>query len=191
MSLVSEPSSAVSILLAFGEPREKATAAELRTLLHRHDLSGLQWTSTVVIERGAVPHSHPVLTLNTANSGDALLSAYFHEQLHWWTAEHPGTRSAISAIHHEWSTVPTADRGGARDADSTRLHLIVCHLERRALQYLLGQERAAHVIEAQISRQIYPWVRRAVVLGETQLDQILADRGLLPSRLDIDPPFSQ
>jgi hypothetical protein len=47
----------------------------------------------MVIKERAIPHSHPVLTLNTRNldSDDQLLSAFLHEQLHWYLDAHKPT----------------------------------------------------------------------------------------------------
>jgi hypothetical protein len=41
-----------------------------------------------------IPHSHPVLTLSDRYGGDDdfLLTAYLHEQLHWWSMGCPGAQ---------------------------------------------------------------------------------------------------
>jgi hypothetical protein len=69
-----ESVSEVVIETASDDPRELRTAAELRELLVTCDLTGLQWTSRVVIEHRVIPHSHPVLTFNTRAHGDHLLA---------------------------------------------------------------------------------------------------------------------
>ena len=51
----------------------------------------------VLIENWAVPHSHPVLTMNTRTAGDDLLSTYLHDQMHGWTDAQLGISDAINA----------------------------------------------------------------------------------------------
>lgn len=45
-------------------------------------------TRDVVVEEKAIPHSHPVLTLNTQylKNDNALLATFIHEQFHWLEA---------------------------------------------------------------------------------------------------------
>ena len=81
----------IEIELAGGSPRERQAEAQLRRLLAAHDLDAaglgaLIVTRRVRIESGAVPHSHPVLTLNTRHLGDdeRQLATFLHEQLHWY-----------------------------------------------------------------------------------------------------------
>lgn len=176
-----EPVSEVTIETASDHPRELQTADALRELLATCDLSGLQWTSRVVVENWVIPHSHPVLTLNTRVQGDQLLAAYLHEQMHWWTAQHPGFGSAISDTRREWPSVP--DEGGAGDEHSTRLHLIVCHLERRAMERVVGRSRTTAVLRDQIHGQVYPWVYSEIEIRQQVLDQVCTSRDLWPDRI--------
>jgi hypothetical protein len=178
-----ESVSEVAIETASDDPRELRTAAQLRELLVTCDLTGLQWTSRVVIEHRVIPHSHPVLTLNTRVHGDHLLATYLHEQMHWWTSEHPGFGLAIRDTRREWPTVPDTDEGGARDERSTRLHLIVCHLERRAMEVVAGKSRAAAVLGEQILDRIYPWVYGQIEIHDRLLDEICSERHLWPARV--------
>ena len=76
----------MSISLATGTEGEARARDQLLLLLDRYELHRWQFTSRVRIEQGAIPHSHPVLTLNTRYPDDDLLalSTYLHEQLHWF-----------------------------------------------------------------------------------------------------------
>lgn len=96
------------------DPRELETRDELRGLLTTRDLSGLLWTDRVLVEKWAVPHSHPILTLNTRHAGDDLLSTFLHEQLHWWTDGCLNWSHAVDATQESWPTVPDATHGGAK-----------------------------------------------------------------------------
>lgn len=155
----------VAIRTAQGRPRELATRDELRTLLARHDLSRWTFTCEVLIEQGAVPHSHPVLTLNTRSSGDRLLAAYLHEQLHWLSVAWWG-EPRLTAAHHEiaarYPDPPARENGGAADARSTLRHLLLCTLEVDALTALIGSDRAQKAVADLIEAGVYPWVYQTV-----------------------------
>ena len=177
------PVSDVDIVTASEHPREVSVAADLREQLTASDVDGLQWTSRVVIEDWAVPHSHPILTLNTRHEGDRLLTTYLHEQLHWW-GEQPQFDEAIGDTQRIWPTVPDADEGGARDEYSTRLHLLLCHLERRAMHHVVGPNRAGAVFDLQLGDGVYPWIYRQTDTRADVLDAICSDRRLWPPRLE-------
>jgi hypothetical protein len=178
-----EPIVEISVEAKTDDVREVRTRDELRDLIAINDLSGLQWTDQVLIENWVVPHSHPILTLNTRTTGDDLLATYLHEQMHWWTGAHPGIDEAISATRETWPTVPDASAGGARDESSTREHLILCHLEHRAVAMLIGEDRANSVLQRQIMDVVYPWVYAQVHLLGPNLDEICTNRELWPTRL--------
>ncbi len=63
----------IKYILAHGNPAEDQTRAQLQRVLKEYDLSDWIWTRTVVIDSGAIPHSHPRLTLHTRHRGDDLL----------------------------------------------------------------------------------------------------------------------
>lgn len=167
------------IKTAADHPAELRTLEELVALLAEHDCSGLRWASRLLIRRGDVPHSHPTLTLNTRSSGDGLLAIYLHEQLHWWTVRCPGTQPAIEATRQDWPSVPAASAGGARDDASTRLHLIVCFLEQRGLEHVLGASRATAIARG----DLYQWVYRQVIERADVLSEICDRHGLWPPAL--------
>jgi hypothetical protein len=103
-------------------------------LLHTYDLHTWLFTRDVLIQSGVIPHSHPVLTLNTRYVDDdtAQLATFVHEQLHWFLTDHverAKTNAALTELRALYPTVPTALPEGAMGERSTYLHLIVCHLE--------------------------------------------------------------
>jgi hypothetical protein len=181
--MVLDPVSQIAVETASGDPRETRTAAELRDLLASHDVSGLQWTRRVIVEARVVAHSHPVLTLNTRSTGDDLLATYLHEQLHWWTADHPAFGRAISDTRLLWPSVPLIDEGGAASEHLTRLHLIVCHLESREMRLVVGEGRASAVLSRRSRGLVYPWVYEQVRCRGDAVDQICTDHRLWPDRL--------
>jgi len=172
----------LTIELAHGSESEATLAAELRELMDIYDLSVWIWTSQILIDEDAVPHSHPVLTLNTQHIGRErlLLSTFIHEQLHWYAEAHQlAVNEAIPTLREEFPTVPVGYPEGARSEYSTYLHLIVCYLEYSALQDLLGLSEAADVIRYW-TKQHYRWIYRIVLERQELLAAVAAAHGLLP-----------
>src|SRR5260370_34987227 len=68
-----------------GLPQEEQRKEQMERLAKRYDLKKYTVTREILIERGAMNHSHPMLTLNLRflDNDDLALSAYVHEQAHW------------------------------------------------------------------------------------------------------------
>lgn len=141
-------SEAMAIVYAHESEAEHATGAQLLALLGRYDLSRWRFTSTVHIERGVIPHSHPILTLNTRHLDDdgLLLSTYLHEQLHWFLEGRlEGAMRAIEALRQRYPQPPVGYPAGAEDEFSSYAHYIVCYLEWRALLAVVGGNEAQRI----------------------------------------------
>lgn len=159
------------------------TRNELRQLIAGYHLSGLQWTDRVVAENWAIPHSHPIVTMNTRTAEDDLLAAYLHEQLHRRIDAQPSIVSAADATRQDWPRVPDASVGGAADEHPIREHLILCHLEQQALRAVIGPDRADTVLRRQMTDVVYPWVYAQILpLGPT-LDRICTSQDPWPARV--------
>jgi hypothetical protein len=163
--------------------RERRTKAELQRIMESYDLAAYSFTEKVVINETAIPHSHPVLTLHTRHLGsdDQLLSAYLHEQLHWYLeANAEQTLKAEGKLREIYPVVPVGYPDGAQDKESTYLHLIDCYLEIQADRELIGSERTDRVIS---SIDHYLWVYRTIIKDEGKIAAIVRSSGLnLPSR---------
>lgn len=184
--------SKVVITTATAHPRELRTAAQLRALLQAYDVSGLQWTSRVRVEHQGVASAHPVLVLTTRHQGDDLLATYVHQQLHRWTAGHPGLGGAITDTARTWAVVPTTPGGGANTPAQTRTLLIVCHLERRAMDHIVGEVRSRVLLRQHITTgQAHPWVYAQAHVHARRLDQICTAADLWPDRLTPKPSDHQ
>jgi hypothetical protein len=156
----------VTIAVANGLPAEDSARAQVRQLLRSYDLRPWLFTRTLRIERGAIPHSHPVLTLNARYLGrdEEQLGAFVHEQLHWFVEAEPRAKAAaMRALQARYPEVPVGGEDGARTRESTYLHLIVCFLELDGLSQLLGEPAARRQLEAE---RHYRWIY-ARVLDET------------------------
>ena len=76
-----------------------------------------------------------------------------------------------------YPTVPVGYPNGAKDRESTYLHLIDCELEFRADEALLGPERARHAMEYWAADH-YRWVYKTVLRDRLAIDAVLKAHGL-------------
>jgi hypothetical protein len=166
--------SSPTIQTAHNASSELATKAQLERLMQQYDLRPWTYTREVVIDDSAIPHSHPVLTLHTRHlkQDDELLSTYVHEQLHWYLSAHASeTNAAESDLTRLYPDVPVGFPE-AQDRESTYLHLLVCLLEERADEALLGEERTKNVMNFWAGDH-YRWVYRTVIQDGPKLEEIL------------------
>lgn len=161
---------------------EKKIIEMAKKLLSEYDLSKWIFTERVQVEAMVIPHSHPVLTLNTKYLRDpsgklGLLSTFIHEQLHWYCeANEDQVNRIIGKLRKKYPTVPYASSEGAKDEYSTYLHLIVCSLEYYAMQELVGTEKAREILQAE---QHYTWIYDTVMEDETYLRRLLRRKKML------------
>lgn len=178
-----QASDPVEIKLKNHSEAERRGQAQLERLLEKYDLTKWTFTGTVVIdEKSRIPHSHPVLTLNTGALDDDLgqLSNYVHEQLHWFFDERQKeTRKATEDLQEDYPEIPKGPPEGARDERSTYLHLLVCYLEYDALKQLVGPEQARMHIE-RLAGHHYKWVYRTTLKDGDKLRAILERHSLIP-----------
>jgi hypothetical protein len=160
-----------------GSDKEKAVIPKMQQLLKQYDLSKWIFTREVIIEQYAIPHSHPVLTLNTRPvREEEMLSTFIHEQLHWYVADRPEKeKKAIAELRKKYPEVPFGNREGAKDEYSTYLHLIVCYLEYKSMVALVGQPAAEKVMR---ETNHYTWIYKTVLEDEQYIGGVIASTGL-------------
>lgn len=142
---------------------ERRTVRALEGLLERHDLTRWRYTDAVRIDEDAIPHSHPVLTLHTRHLGDddMLLATYVHEQIHWQLEAQPERlERALAVLRPRYPEPPVGFPEGARDVESSHLHLVVCRLELDAMIALLGESEARTLLGRQ---DHYTWIYERVL----------------------------
>jgi len=167
--------SPVTIGTAHNSATELATKTQLERLIAAHDLGQWTFTHEIVIDEKSIPHSHPVLTLHTRHQkqDDELLSTYLHEQLHWFLTGHPAeTRAAEQDLTKLYPSVPIGYPDGAKDTESTYLHLLVCQLEQQADRVVLGDKRTTEVMQFWAGDH-YRWVYRTVIQDEAKIEDVL------------------
>jgi len=173
----------LEITLASDTQPEKFAESQLRRLLAKYNLDALVFTKKIRIASHVIPHSHPVLTLNTRHIDDdeQQLATFIHEQMHWYLSRHEkGTAAAIADLRKVYPIVPEKGPRGARNEHSTYLHLIINLLEFDGLANYLGRDRARAVIGR---RDYYIWIYDTVLRDETNIRAVMTGHGLvLPSR---------
>lgn len=167
----------------------RKAAEQVRGLLNKlrseHDLRQFEYTVRVRVAPGEIPHSHPVLTLNTMLRAEGpLLSTYLHEQMHWYVtwysfARMEGWRTIRKELEARYPVVPTAFPEGAHTLASSYLHLIVNWLEVEATSALLGRDAAVEIASKNF---VYSGIYRIVLAEWDALSQLYREQGLIPIR---------
>ena len=155
--------------------------AQLERILADYDLDPWVFTHTVMIEDFVVPHSHPVLTLNTrpAKRGNDIdqLSTFIHEQIHWYVDSKPVAEKKVLDIFKEWwPEVPVGRPNGAKSTYSSYMHLIVCWLEFDAMRHFLGEEKAREYVA---ETGYYKWIYERVLTDTDRIGDVLDKNGFV------------
>mgnify|MGYP006272575099 FL=1 len=167
--------------LTFAVEEEEQARQQLRRLLSTYALDPWIVTTRVKIAAGEIPHSHPVLTLNTKYLDDDArqLSTFLHEQMHWYESADENEAAvdrAIDALREQYPDPPPHDEIGTRSAYSTYLHLMVNWLTFDALRHLLGETEARVLVDA---NPIYRWVNQRVLEDTKAIGAILEAEALI------------
>jgi hypothetical protein len=141
----------LNIKTKHGLPIEEQRKEQVERLAKQHDLKKYTITRDIIVERGAMNHSYPVLTLNLRflDNDDLALSAYIHEQGHWVLMErHRAENPALfEDLQRSFPNMETRVPEGDGELRSSYFHIAVCMLEWQAMEDLVGTERARKVIE--------------------------------------------
>jgi hypothetical protein len=155
----------------------------LMQMRRRFDLAQFEYTRRVRIAPTEIPHSHPILTLNTRpQSDDALLCTYLHEQMHWylWWLGSPSSNPVApfyDDLKRRYPAVPTHVPDGANSEYSTYIHLVINWLEIEAASCLLGRDQA---ISVALDMPIYRWIYRQVIEDWDELGLLYRRHKIIP-----------
>lgn len=134
-----------------GLPQEEQRKEQMERLAKQYDLKKYTITRDIVIERGAINHSKPILTLNLRflDNDDLALSAYVHEQAHWLLTDRfrMDNPALFEDLHQTFPNLEIRVPEGDGELRSSYFHIAVCMLEWHAMEQLVGPERARKVIE--------------------------------------------
>ena len=183
LSLVGQAQEELKISVVNKSSAEQQTKDQLQRLLKTYDVSKWIFTKSINIdEKTSIPHSHPVLTLNTRHLKDdeLLLSTFVHEQIHWFVIQdQKRLASAINDFKVMFPKVPAGPPDGARNESSTYLHIAVVYLEYRAARELLGELRARLVMDFW-AHDHYRWIYRTVLERPRDIGQIMFKHKMVP-----------
>jgi hypothetical protein len=162
------------------------TRQNLEHLLQIYDLSPYLLTLDIQIQSQALPHSHPVLTLNTrfAEQPNKLLATFIHEQLHWWVlSKTKELNQPIEEIKAILPTLPKEELGS--DVNSAYLETIICFLEYKTMIQLVNKKEANKILKDFINTdKVYPWINTQMYLKFKAIEAILNKHklGVIPAR---------
>jgi hypothetical protein len=165
-----------------GAERVRHMLLDLRT---RFDLAPYEYCRQIRIAPTEIPYSHPQITLNSWVEDDlGLLSMYLHEQMHWYVtwyshAHAAQWRALFEKLRQQYPDPPAAGAGGANDAFSTFLHLIVNWLEIDTVSRFIDRDRVAGHVG---SLHFYRWIYRTVIDDYAWLETLYREHALLPVR---------
>jgi hypothetical protein len=140
----------LNIQTKHGYPMEGQRKEQMERLAKQYDLKKYTITRDILIERGAMNHSYPVLTLNLRflDNDDLALSAYVHEQGHWVLMErHRADNPAL--LEDPQRTFPNMEirvPDGDGELRTSYFHIAVCTPEWQAMEDLVGSARARKVM---------------------------------------------
>lgn len=173
----------LNIVLSTGSEAEQRVSTLLLEVLERYDLKPWLFTRQVNIDEAAqtnfasIRDGHPEITLRAGfRSQYGLLSLFIHEQLHVHLHQHQTkVDQAVEELKTLYPSVPVGGDDGAATERSTYEHLLLCKLERDAVQQLLGDETAG-----QLQPRGYHFIYGEVERNGRLLLEIITRYGLHP-----------
>jgi len=144
----------MNICTANDLPEEEEIKGIVEDMLRKYDIPC--FTDTVIIEKGVVPHSHPVLTLNTrSNEPHIILKTFIHEQMHWFISDFDSRWDVVNYLRRKYDVIEEC----VRDEENFYFHIIVCFNTRNVLKHILLEDDVRRAYE---SWQAYPMLEKFV-----------------------------
>ncbi|KAB1157784.1 hypothetical protein [Flavobacterium luteum] len=151
------------------------TKKQLLKLLSIYDIKKWVFTKNINIESGynVIPHSMPILTLNTRHikDDDLLLATFIHEQLHWYISYHKSKNELLAQLKLMYPNPKINFPEGSGGEIDTYFHILICHLEYNALKELLGELKASQIMIFW-SQDHYKWVYKTVLDDHDKLNNL-------------------
>lgn len=171
----------IEIEVDLSEVKRKALKAKtyLKELREKFNLSKVEYTHHIRIAPLEIPHSHPILTLNTQSIDTgkigkrSLLAQYIHEQIHWGLDlfKEEEIRDAIAFFEDFYPDLHSSFPETAQDRYSTYLHIIVNWFELDFLRQFLGTNEADEIIlNSYAYAKIYTLVHKEFEFIKEQLE---------------------
>jgi hypothetical protein len=164
-----------------GLPGEEQRKEQVERLAKQYDLKKYTITRDILIERGAMNHSHPILTLNLRflDNDDLALSAYVHEQAHWLLTDRfrMDNPTLFEDLHRTFPNLEIRVPVGDGELRSSYFHIAVCLLEWQAMEELVGPEHARKVVEWK-QHDHYKAIYSIVLDQREQVESVLNRHGV-------------
>jgi hypothetical protein len=165
-----------SIDLSMAQARAEKVVECIKRLRQQHDLRRFEYTDRLRVAPTEFPHSHPILTLNTAlHDPEAILCEYLHEQMHWYlvSLDCAGEHAPVmTELKLRYPNAPVGFGEGANDEYSTYLHLLVNWLEIEVASEFIGRERVTEIVGR---KHYYRWIYRTVLSDWSHLERDVSD----------------
>lgn len=163
-----------------GNEDENKAEQLIKGFAKTYDLSPYIFTKHILIQSRVIPHSHPILTLNTRqiSEPERYLALLLHEEIHWFFAageKEAQLKKFISKVKEKYPKVPSRKDGGANDDESTYLHFGVCYYELEAMTKYIGEKKA---VENFGTEDVYSWIRKEILSNREFVKKALLDSGL-------------
>jgi hypothetical protein len=170
-----------AIDLSVAQSRAEKTIECIKRLRKQYDICRFEYTNHLRVAPTEMPHSHPVLTLNTQlNNPEEILCEYLHEQMHWYETKLgcAGEGSPLIAdLKQRYPQAPVGFPEGANDEYSTYLHLLVNWLEIEAASQFIPRERAEEIARR---KHDYRWMYRTVLSDWRRLEELFSSYAIVP-----------
>jgi len=151
------------------DPQELEIVNIVNGLCEQYDIPA--FTQTVLVEKDSIPHSHPILTLNTrVKDSRLLLKTLVHEQLHWYAKNHPQYKNCIAYLKTRYRDDGEHNKLGTYP-DSYWEHIIICFNALNYLENFLSKEDVEWIYQ---QWQAYPTLEKLVVQNKEKVRTDLA-----------------
>ncbi|MDI1326453.1 MAG: hypothetical protein PSV23_06605 [Brevundimonas sp.] len=168
-----DPGPPVRIVLDNSTASEAATRDQLGRLLENPAAGRWIFHPDVLVKDGAIPHSHPVVTMRTGEPDRELIANFLHENIHWYvSARKPALDAVVADLRVRYPDLPTRFPQGSGDEYSSYVHLVVCTLEFQALREVLGDAAAVDVMRFWATHH-YTAIYAAVIEDEQAILSLL------------------
>ena len=153
--------------------KEKDIKMRLEAILKKYELEPYIYTKQIMIQDSTIPHSHPILTLSTRDTSEALiLSTFIHEQMHWYTLSKNNTfEDLMTEIKTMYPEVPIQLPEGGGSEKGTYMHIPINYLEYRHLKQVIGDDKALKVLEY-LKTHHYTWIYETVEKDYEKLEAL-------------------
>lgn len=131
-----------------------------------------EFTELVLVEEKVIPHSHPVLTLNTRSKDKLdILKTLVHEQFHWYVSNHSKYNECIALLKTRYVDDGEHNKSG-KHPNSYWEHIIVCFNTRNHLAKILTPEEIEYVYSLW---QAYPTLEQSIATNYDEYKKVLED----------------